>query len=157
MIKNIMVPLDGSKLAECALEYAEDLAAKPGVEKVILVSVTERVKGFSAIEDPNSPTEIRLMPEASGKMEKQAANYLNRIGKGLESRGIKVEKEVLYGDPAEEITIYCENGAADLIVMSSHGRSGPSRWAHGSVAEKVLRSAKIPVMIIRSPACSGVL
>ena len=74
MIKNIMVPLDGSKLAECALEYAEYMAAKPGVEKIILVSVTERVKGFSAMEDPNAPTEIRLMPEASGKMEKQAAN-----------------------------------------------------------------------------------
>jgi nucleotide-binding universal stress UspA family protein len=157
MIKNILVPLDGSKLAECALEYVEDLAAKPGVEKVTLISVTERVKGFAAVEDPNAPTEVRLMPEASGKMEKQAAAYLDKVGKGLESKGIKVEKEVLYGNPAEEITIYCENGGADLIVMSSHGRSGPSRWAHGSVAEKVLRSARIPVMIIRAPACSGML
>ena len=157
MIKNILVPLDGSKLAECALSYVEEMATKLGVDKVTLLSVTERVKGFRAIEDPTSPTEVRLAPEATGKLERQATKYLNRISKGLESKGVKVEKQVLLGNPAEEITIHTENEGGDLIVMASHGRTGPSRWAHGSVAERILKSVRIPVMVIRAPGCSGTL
>jgi len=155
MIKNILVPLDGSELAECALSYVEELATKLAVDKVNLVSVTERVAGFRVIEDPKLPSEQRLAPEARGKLERTASNYLDRVGKRLESKGIEVEKEVLYGNPAEEIAIYARHGGTDLIVMSSHGKGGPSRWAHGSVADKVLKSVETPVMIIRAPACSG--
>jgi nucleotide-binding universal stress UspA family protein len=157
MIKKIMVPLDGSKLAESALDYVKELSTKLGVEKVALVSVTERVQGYRALDDPSSPSEMRLAPEATGKMQRQAEKYLKRIGKGLETKGIKVETEVLLGDPAREIAIYADTPGTDLIVMASHGRSGPSRWAHGSVADKVLRAVCIPVMIVRAPGCNGTL
>jgi nucleotide-binding universal stress UspA family protein len=154
MFKKILVPLDGSKLAECALPYAEELARGCQAEKVVLVSVTERVAGYRPIDDPNQPNEQRLMPEAAGKEEAQAEKYLARIADGLKKEGIKVETEVLLGNPAEEITIYAKSPGCDVVVMSSHGRSGPSRWTHGSVANKVLSASPAPVLIIRAPGCT---
>jgi nucleotide-binding universal stress UspA family protein len=153
MYKKILVPLDGSKLAECVLPYVEELAKGCDTKKVILVSVTERVQGYRAFEDPSQPLGQRLAPEAYGKKEKQAQRYLDRIAKAMEAKGIKVDMDVLLGDPAEEIVIYATDPGCDIIVMSSHGRSGPSRWAHGSVADKVFRASCVPVLMIRAPDC----
>jgi len=154
MYKKILVPLDGSKLAECALPHVEELAKGRGTEKVILVSVTERVQGYRAFEDPSQPLGQQLAPEAVGKKEKQAQRYLGRIAKAMEAKGIKVDTEVLLGDPAEEIVIYAKHPGCDIIVMSSHGRSGPSRWAHGSVADRVFRASCVPVLMVRAPGCA---
>jgi nucleotide-binding universal stress UspA family protein len=153
MIKRIVVPLDGSKLAECALAYAEEIALHFQDSQIELISVTERKIGFRAIDDPTAPDQHKILPEAVGKMERQGTRYLNRIAKGLRSKGISVETSVLYGKPAEEIVIYVEVEKPDLIIMASHGRSGPSRWAFGSVADRVARSVNIPVMMIRAPGC----
>jgi nucleotide-binding universal stress UspA family protein len=153
MLKKIVVPLDGSKLAECALAYAEELAGVIPGSQVQLISVTERVVGFRVVDDPNSPTEQKLAPEGVGKMERQANRYLDRIAKGLRAKGIAVETAVLYGKPADEIAIYVETEKPDLLIMSSHGRTGPSRWAFGSVADKVSQGVNIPVMVIRAPGC----
>jgi nucleotide-binding universal stress UspA family protein len=155
MYKRILVPLDGSKLAECVLPHVLSLAkCSPGAE-VMLVSVTERVTGFRAMEDPEQPLGERLVPEAVGKEEQQARKYLDRIATKLKAKKIKVLTEVLLGRPAEEITLFATNEKCDLIVMASHGRSGPSRWAHGSVAEKVFRTNCAPLMMIRAPGCAG--
>lgn len=167
MYKKILVPLDGSKLAECALPHVEELAGGCGTEEVILVSVTERVQGYRAVEGPTEagvrsgggwpgsvePPGQRLVPEAFGKKEKQAQRYLERIAKTMAAKGINVSTEVLLWKPAEAIVGYAKQYGCDLIVMASHGRSGPSRWAYGSVADKVLRSSCIPVLIIRAPGC----
>jgi nucleotide-binding universal stress UspA family protein len=153
MYKRILVPLDGSKLAECALPHAEALAKGCDTEKVILVSVTERVQGYRAFEDPGQPLGQQLAPEAVGKKENQAQRYLGRIAKAMEDKGIKVDTEVLLGKPADEIVIYAKHPGCDIIVMSSHGRSGPSRWAYGSVADKVFRGSSVPVLMIRAPGC----
>jgi nucleotide-binding universal stress UspA family protein len=167
MYKKILVPLDGSKLAECALPHVEELAKGCDTEEVILVSVTESVKGYRALEDSGQPgagpgggfwdtshpVSHRLVQEASGKKEKQAQRYLDRIAKKLAAKGIKVRSEVLLWKPAEAIIGYAKQSGCDLIVMASHGRSGPSRWAHGSVADKVLRASGIPVLMIRAPGC----
>jgi nucleotide-binding universal stress UspA family protein len=153
MFKRILVPLDGSELAEAALPYAEELAKCCDTEEVILVSVTERIQGYRAFEDPGEPLGQQLTPEAVGKKEKQAQRYLSRIAEPMEAKGIKVDKEVLLGDPAEEIAIYAKHPGCDIIVMSSHGRSGPSRWAHGSVADRVFRASCVPVLMVRAPGC----
>lgn len=155
MYKKVLVPLDGSKLAECVLPHLENLSAGTGAGEVVLISVTERVKGFMPIEDRSQPTGERLSSVAAGKMEKQAQKYLNRIAKGLISKGIDVRTEVLLGDPAEEIALYADTRECDLILMASHGRSGPSRWAHGSVADKVFRASCVPVMMVRAPGCQA--
>lgn len=151
MYKKIMVPLDGSKLAECALPHVEVIAKCPDVENVILVSVTERVLGYRPVTDYADPLEQRLIPEATGKMEKQAQKYLDRVAKGFEDKGIKVETLVLLGDPAEEIILSAKHQGADIIIMASHGRSGIRRWAHGSVADKIFRASNVPVLMVRAP------
>jgi len=153
MFRSILVPLDGSKLAECALPYAEELAKCCNAEQVVLISVTERAEGYRAFDDPNQPLGQRLVPEATGKQEKQAQRYLEKVAKALRDQGIKVQTEVLLGNPAEEITLFTKLRGIDLIVMSSHGRSGPSRWAYGSVADKVFRASSVPILMIRAPGC----
>ncbi len=167
MYKKILVPLDGSKLAECALPHVEELAKGCDALEVILVSVTERVQGYRPIEGPSEPTVgsgggwigsnqppvQRLAPEAFGKKEKQAQKYLDRIAKNMADKGLNISTEVLLWKPAEAIIGYAKQWGCDLIVMASHGRSGPSRWAHGSVADKVLRGSNIPVLMIRAPGC----
>lgn len=167
MYKKILVPLDGSKLAECALPHLEVLAKGCDTEEVVLVSVTERVQGYRVLEGsgppipspsggwmaPSQPLGERVVPEAYGKKEKQAQRYLDRIAKKLTAKGLNVSTEVLLWKPAEAIVGYANQTECDLIVMASHGRSGPSRWAYGSVADKVLRSSCIPVLMIRAPGC----
>jgi nucleotide-binding universal stress UspA family protein len=148
----ILVPLDGSKLAECALPHAISIAKAYGAE-LILVSVTEVVEGFRVVNDPSTSGEEGFIPEAGGKLEKQARNYLDKIVKKIEKDGIQVTTEVPYGKPAEEIMASANLYRCDLVVMSSHGRSGVSKWTHGSVADKVLRGVKSPVLIIRAGLC----
>ena len=179
MYKRILVPLDGSKLAECALSHVEEIAKCCGSDEVILVSVTERVRlsldsnmtmvtfgdygdypvrtdsllgieaqGHSEVRQP-----IELKPGYFGKKEKQAQKYLDRIKQRLEAKGITIKTAVLSGKPAEEITNYASYRDCDLIIIASHGRSGISRWAYGSVAEKVFRSSCAPIMMVRAPGC----
>jgi nucleotide-binding universal stress UspA family protein len=155
MYKKILVPLDGSKLAESVLPHVESLAKCSPKADVMLVSVTERVSGFSAVDDSNQPAGERLIPEAVGKEEREARKYLDRIAKPLVGKGIKVLTEVLLGKPADEIILFATHEGCDLIIMASHGRSGPSRWTHGSVAEKVFRSNCAPVLMIKAPGCAG--
>ena len=144
--------MDGSKLAECALSCAEEIAKGSSAE-VILISVTERVQGFRTLRDPSQPGELEFVPEGAGKQEEQAQEYLSRIAKGLEEKGLKVQTEVLIGNPAEEIVIYSKAPGCDLIVMASHGRTGPSLWTFGSVANKVLKASPVPVLMVKAPGC----
>jgi len=163
MFEKILVPLDGSKLAECALPYAEELAKDRDTQEVILVSVTERISGRTRAPEAQelyrtsqryglqeAGTEVSV---TFGKKQRQAQRYLGRIAERLEDKGIRVRMEVLLGNPAEQIATFAERNAADVIVMSSHGRSGPSRWAYGSVADKIFRASCTPILMVRAPGC----
>jgi nucleotide-binding universal stress UspA family protein len=165
MYKKILVPLDGSKLAESALSHAENLAKICGNGQVTLISVTERVQGRTrapeaqelyhssdATEFQRTSSEITV---SFGKKQRQAQRYLDKIALKLEAEGIKVNTEVLLGDPAGEIVSYAQDPGYDIVVMSSHGRSGPSRWAFGSVADKVFRASRVPVLMVRAPGCKA--
>ena len=162
MIKKILVPLDGSKLAECALPWAEELAEKLGAE-VTLISVTNRLQGYWPYESHGERSSRDLMqgektvehkmPIGVCSMEDHAAKYLETSAKLMEAKGIKVNREVVCGRTSEEILIYSRTENVDLIIMSSHGRSGPSTLVRGSVAHKVMKGSNIPVMIIRAPGC----
>jgi nucleotide-binding universal stress UspA family protein len=150
MYQKILVPLDGSELAECVLPHVEMLATACGVKEVVLVSVTERIAGFRVMDDSSQPLGERLVPEGVGKEEKQAQKYLGKVAKTLEAKGIKVSTEVLMGKPAEEIIIYAHRVNCDLIVMASHGRSGIGRWAHGSVADRVFKATTVPILMVKA-------
>jgi len=126
-----------------------------------LFSVTERIAGYVPVTElslPAGPLPPPAQPGAGvpvtvGKMQRQAQRYLDRIAKQLQKKGIKVRTEVLLGNPAEEITSFAERDGANLILMASHGRSGISRWAYGSVADKVFRATCVPILMIRAPGC----
>jgi nucleotide-binding universal stress UspA family protein len=166
MIKRIMVPLDGSKLAECALPYADELGAKLGAE-VVLVNVTNRLKGIRVLKDPSKPIvsdtiaygepleyeKDWFVTEAVCSTEDQSQKYLKGIANDKLDKKVKVRTEVICGNPTQELTIYANTSGIDLVVMSSHGRSGPSKWARGSVAEKLVKAIHVPLMMIRAPGC----
>ena len=172
MYQKIIVPLDGSKLAECALLHAENLATDMDSQEIILVSVTESIKVTETVTDIRIPMESisfatigsdvpspDILKEESkltnvmGRMDSQARNYLNRISGELKVKNLNVKTQVLIGNPANEIVAYADSNACDLIIMASHGRSGPSRWALGSVTDKVFRSSCVPVLMVRGPGC----
>jgi len=157
MYKRIVVPLDGSKLAEAVLPHVEHTATTCGGE-IVLTTVTERISGRSrsvsiASSGGSFPVlqPVVKMPVAVGKMQRQGQRYLDRIARRLRKKGISnVRTAVLLGNPAEEISTFAEEEKADLIIMASHGRSGPSRWAFGSVSDRVLRASHCPVLLVRA-------
>jgi len=165
MFERILVPLDGSELAEAALSVVEGLASCLGSE-VILIQVVPTPRGRSGAKfrpfSPDLPVSVPRGREdvemarhpiykdqeiASLKAEAEAS--LVRAEKRLRDKGIQVEVEILFGRPAEEIIRYAEEKDLDLVVMSTHGENGIGPWAIGSTAEKVLQGARTPVLLIR--------
>jgi nucleotide-binding universal stress UspA family protein len=135
----ILVPLDGSELAEAALADAFDLAAGEGT--VLLVRATEAhvLPG----RDPIQP-QIDAVADAE--------SYMTALKGKLERRNLRnVETHVWYGPAAASIIDAAKAHKADLIVMSTHGRSGIGRLVCGSVAESVLRGTTVPILL-RRPA-----
>jgi nucleotide-binding universal stress UspA family protein len=90
-------------------------------------------------------------------MERQARNaaieYITKVTDQLRAAGLNAGSVVLKGSPAEAILDYAGSNDVDLVILSTHGRSGPSRWALGSVADHVLRRSVVPVMIISPKGC----
>ncbi|MFC1862239.1 universal stress protein [Chloroflexota bacterium] len=166
MYRKILVPLDGSKLAESVLPHLESVARGCDAEEVILVSVTERIVGYRPIRSrPPGPLQadsrglrptlpMTSMPVVVGKKQAVAQRYLGKIAKRLqktlENKNIKLRMEVLFGHPAEEIINFAQRDSDDLILMSSHGRSGSGRWAYGNIADKILRTSSVPVLMVRA-------
>lgn len=147
MYKRILVPLDGSELAEQALPHAAEIARRfEGSLWLIRVSLAlEYVQGPGGTVAPYSDIVLEREREA-------ATQYLGRISARLGRPGLRLITEVLNGPVAEAIIDYAREQTIDLIVMSTHGRSGLSRWVYGSVADKVLRGAHCPTLIIRGLA-----
>jgi len=149
MYQHILVPLDGSELAECVLPHVEALAEKHDACKVALVRVVSPLHLYGGVESSLSPEERKRLEADSMKV---AREYLDIVVKRLKEAGIKVESEVLYGGRVvDEIVDYVEKNEVDLVVIATHGRSGVSRWVWGSVADRILRSVRVPVLMVRVP------
>mgnify|MGYP001044478402 CR=1 FL=1 len=144
MYKKILAPLDGSELAERALEHVRTVTKGRRAPKVILLQVIP----FPA--HPAHTLSDELIRSESEKAEANARDYLAKVADSLRADGIAVETAIVRGGPAEEILDYAKENKVDLIVMSTHGRSGVSRWVFGSVAERVLRHSATPVLIVPS-------
>lgn len=175
MYKKIIVPLDGSRLAECVLPHIESIIRNSETEEVVLITVTERVvrlipkniagdqssgiggcqPAVAFTDRPYSGRQFELdpylkIPVVTGKILKQGQRYLARVAEQLMKKQIPTGIAVLMGDAAEQIVDFAENEKTDLIVMASHGRSGFSRWAMGSVAEKVFHASNVPILLIKA-------
>jgi nucleotide-binding universal stress UspA family protein len=137
MYNRMLVPLDGSEMAEVVFPYVKEIASRLGTEVVLLHISSQAVKDFQ-------PMIRNYVDHAAEKIQ----NCAIVSQQGRPSQPVKIHGEFVTGYPAEEILRYAEEKTVDLILMASHGRSGLKRWSVGSVADKILRSAKIPVLLV---------
>ena len=138
MYNSILVPLDHSELAEKILPEVEALARLHKAElHLICVSKAVVMPGVD-------PTDAQV------RVVNAAKEYLERAKERLSAGDVEVQMHTPYGNPAEKILDVCKRQHIELIAMSTHGRSGISRWLLGSVAEKVVRHSEIPVLLYRS-------
>ncbi len=140
MFKTILVPLDGSELAERVVKPAVRLAEAMEA-RLILLTVVSPLPRKEASD---------LVQQAVQTNQYEAGLYLRAVRSRLLPTAVPVDTAVLVGAPAPTIITYAGEHAIDLIVMSTHGRSGLTRWSFGRVADKVLRRAPCPTVILRS-------
>lgn len=143
-INTILLPLDGSNIGESALPHAEALAMKIGSS----VSLIHVIPSPEALEVNVIGLDFTRLNKA---MHDSGENYLKDVAERIGKKGIKTNYKVVTGDPANMIVEYAAEIKADLIAMSTHGRSGIARWVLGSVADKILHEASMPVWLVRSP------
>ncbi len=149
MYQQILVTLDGSGLAEAALAHARAFAQCQGASLVLLRVVTYPLRSV-----------VRLDPTFSGtltgdliELRQQAEAYLEGVAEKLKQDGFAVRTLVVDDpSPADAILDQAQAEHADLIVMSTHGRSGVTRWLLGSVADRVVHHAPVPVLLVRPAA-----
>ena len=153
MYRKILVPLDGSPLAECVLPHLESIVRGCSVPDVTFIRVDEPVPmPGGSIEGIAFTTKEWQRMEAQSRAA--AESYLGQLLNHISYAGTNVKAEVLSGGRAAElIADYATKGGFDLIIIATHGRSGVSRWVWGSVADKILRSSCVPVLMVRSPGC----
>jgi nucleotide-binding universal stress UspA family protein len=142
MYKRVLVPLDGSMVAEGIIPFIMEIAG-PLDMQVALVRVLVPVPPM-AVEGTR-----HVVIEDFGKRRAEAEEYLVAKASELRAKGVRVTTEVRRGEPVAEILAGAREAEADLIAMTTHGRSGLGRLLFGSVAEAVLRQAEIPVFLMR--------
>jgi nucleotide-binding universal stress UspA family protein len=149
MYKKILVPLDGSELAECVLPHVESIAKGRGVESIVLLRVLDTYVPSANFAYVNES----LKKEMEASSEEAARKYLDEVAGRINLEGIEVQTQLINGQAAKSIAEYATKNDIGLITIATHGRSGISRWAWGSVADRVLRSACVPVLMVRAPGC----
>jgi len=148
MYQHILVALDGSELAECVLPHVAAIATGCGVTRITLVRVVTPLRLIGGTESHISPEERHRLEEDSVEV---AARYLEEKAQALTEQGIRVECEALFGNVVDQIVDYAMKHDVDLIIIATHGRSGVSRLFLGSVADRILRAAPVPVLMVRAP------
>ena len=151
MEQRILIPLDGSKTGEAALPLVEDLVSKllsaTKVEITLLQVVSSLphfvVAGEAGLQIPYTELELE-------QNKRKTLDYLEKTGESLKSKGATVKIKVGIGNAADEILRVADEINASLIAMSTHGRSGITRWAFGSITDRVLQGANIPVFLVRA-------
>jgi len=137
MFKKILVPLDGSKLAEGILPRVEWLAKIHDAEVTLLrVALAHTFPGMDPIQH-----QVNVVREAE--------EYLARVEENMKGVGVKVNSVVRYGHDAQEIVDHAKDRTFDLIAMSTHGRTGVTQFVLGSVASKVIHTTNVPILLCR--------
>jgi nucleotide-binding universal stress UspA family protein len=142
---HILVPLDTSDLAELALEDAFSLA-RLGDSSITLLHVIPPLESIMAAETGHPI----FIDQQWDSHKQEALGYLESICQRHECPSVAVKVVVETGLVAETIIEFAQEQSVDLIVMATHGRSGLQRWVFGSVADKVLRGADVPVLLVRA-------
>ncbi|MCB2190308.1 MAG: universal stress protein [Deltaproteobacteria bacterium] len=138
MYQHILVPLDGSALAETVLPHVEELAKESGAKVSLLqVVIVHTMPGADPTDDQVEAID-------------QANKYLEKVAEKLKQAGLTVEIHIRYGHDAEEILDHAESNDIDLVAMCSHGQSGIGRWNLGGVTKRVVSHCVKPVLTIRA-------
>jgi nucleotide-binding universal stress UspA family protein len=143
MSTRILVPLDGSSLAEQALPCAMTLGLGLPAELVLFHAVSIPSDAREILDDAGRDADALIE-----HMEAKAESYLEKVAGQLQDAGMSVRQVVWHGAAAGAIVDYAEQAGIQQIVMATHGYTGVSRWTHGSVAERVLQSASVPVLMV---------
>lgn len=153
MYKHILVPLDGSRLAECVLPHVAQLSYGVHMEQVTLITVFTLWPGGGLTEARASlPQEMLEKGQADSLNQAQA--YLDALVGRINNLGVTLQTAVRVG--ADVVTVlvdYAQRHAVDLIVMANHGWSGNKRW-WGNTADHILRAVCVPVMMVPTPGCA---
>ncbi|HLZ09276.1 MAG TPA: universal stress protein [Chloroflexota bacterium] len=135
MFRQILVPLDGSPLAERALPFAQEIAAAGNARLVLLRAVSVSETHPDEIATTDHPAEVT-----------EAESYLHDLAQRLS--GVTTDSMVEKGDATVLVLAEIARRSVDLVAMSTHGRSGIGRWIYGSVADAILRHAPTPVLLV---------
>ena len=151
MYRKILAPLDGLPLAECTIEHVKEIAKGCNVPEVVFLFVVDIAKNayWAADVAPN----VQILQQAEEAQKEGAQSYLKKVVAKAKKDGLMVKGVVVEGNPADSIIEYAQKNGVDLIVMSTHGRSGVSRFAMGSVTDKVIRTAAAPVLVVTPAEC----
>ena len=145
MYRKVLIPLDGSELAECALPEVMNLARGGVVGEVVLLNVVD-IPSLWVAEG------LDIMKLKDALLEK-AQEYLSDVQSRLSKEGLNVIDVVMEGKTAQTIIDYSREQAVDLIVLATHGYTGMKQLMFGSVALRVLHDARVPVLLIRPESC----
>ncbi len=141
MYRKMLVLLDGSKLAEVVFTYARELSARLNIN-------LELLHVCSPLEAEQLPMHQVYIEHMAEMLQKQTEEMRSRIEGQISDPGVKARGKVVVGYPAEEILKYAEENNIDLIMLSSHGRSGIRAWGLGNVANKVIHASPVPVWLV---------
>ena len=153
MYNRIMVPLDGSELAERVLPHVNAFVSAFPEASAVLVRVVEPSPSLfddtASISSTSREKMIADIKRIDEKRKSDAAAYLDGVIKNSTSEGGKFTSVVLSGRVADRLAEYIDKQDMDLVIIATHGRSGISRWVRGSIAERVLSSSRVPVFMVR--------
>jgi len=138
MYDHVLFPTDGSDGADAALAYALDLAATYDATVHVLYVVNTNYEGTTSVGG-----------EIVDTLGREGQSIVEEATDRVEGRGVDAIGQVLRGDPHGTILEYAEDNRVDLVVMATHGRRGLERYLLGSITEKVVRSAEMPVLTVR--------
>ena len=141
--KNVLIPLDGSKTAESAIADAVAVAEATAAN-LVLLSVVPPISDLLPIE----PHPL-FIDEQFDARRAAAIRYLDGIRHRIGGRSLSVKVDAEMGPPADTILAYARSHEIDLVVMATHGHSGVKKWLIGSVANKVVQGADVPVLLVR--------
>jgi nucleotide-binding universal stress UspA family protein len=152
MFSKILVPLDGSKVGEAAIPIIEQLVGQlaPGTKvEVTLIGIITLLRHWVVVGEASAP--VSYTEEELKLIKQNVDKYLKKTGEPLMKKGVVIQTMVSTGNAADEIIKAAADTKAELIAMSSHGRSGLKKLAFGSVTDKVLHNTNLPVLIVRAP------
>ena len=148
----LLIPLDGSEVAEKALDQSRRLADHFGVQNVeiVLFRVCELFTQSYHYPPPMSMSYEEYLDYETKRCTEICQTYLSEVEGMLKNEGLQADSVVVVGDTADATINYINENPVDLIIMSTHGRTGIGRWAFGSIADKVLKGTAVPTILVRS-------